>query len=217
MQVTFVKPTLGPARRRGPFVDAHGWSRCNWASWPGLTPPGVDGAPPGRPHGLDRLTTSRRTSLAITVEAFTARRAYEIAAESTARARVPVVIGGMHATLILGRGCPARGVPCSRASRERWWRRSSSPTRTMVGCDPVRTPPWARPSRRARCPARTCSRARATLPLTLLQFGGAACPLRVLCGGAVLRPPPVHASRLPTSWPRSGSRGRREPSSWTTT
>jgi radical SAM superfamily enzyme YgiQ (UPF0313 family) len=63
-----------------------------------LTPPGVDVRL--LDDRVDVIDYDEPTDLvAITVESFTARRAYEIAAEFRAR-RVPVVMGGMHPTLI---------------------------------------------------------------------------------------------------------------------
>jgi len=64
----------------------------------GLTPPGVDVRL--WDDRVDDIDYDETTDLvAITVEAFTARRAYEIADEFRAR-HVPVVIGGIHATAL---------------------------------------------------------------------------------------------------------------------
>lgn len=97
MQVTFIKPTLG--RLAGErFVDRARMEPLGLGVLAGLTPPGVDIRLVD--DRIDVIDYDERTDLvAITVETFTARRAYEIADEYRAR-RVPVVMGGMHATLL---------------------------------------------------------------------------------------------------------------------
>jgi radical SAM superfamily enzyme YgiQ (UPF0313 family) len=98
MLVTFVKPTLGRLGDGAPFVDAARMEPLQLAVLAALTPPGVDVRL--LDDRVDVIDYDERTDLvAITVESFTARRAYEIAAEFRAR-RVPVVMGGMHPTLI---------------------------------------------------------------------------------------------------------------------
>jgi radical SAM superfamily enzyme YgiQ (UPF0313 family) len=98
VRVTFIKPTLGRLADGAPFVDAARMEPLQLALLAGLTPSGVDVEL--LDDRIDRIDYDEPTDLvAITVEAFTARRAYEISAEYRAR-RVPVVMGGMHATLI---------------------------------------------------------------------------------------------------------------------
>jgi radical SAM superfamily enzyme YgiQ (UPF0313 family) len=98
VRVTFIKPTLGRLADGAPFVDAARMEPLQLALLAGLTPAGVDVEL--LDDRIDRIDYDEPTDLvAITVEAFTARRAYEISAEYRAR-RVPVVMGGMHATLI---------------------------------------------------------------------------------------------------------------------
>jgi radical SAM superfamily enzyme YgiQ (UPF0313 family) len=98
MQVTFIKPTLGCLDSGERFVDEGRMEPLSLGVLAGLTPPGVDCRL--FDDRTDEIDYDEPTDLvAINVEAFTARRAYEIAAEYRAR-RVPVVMGGMHATLI---------------------------------------------------------------------------------------------------------------------
>ena len=98
MQVTFIKPTLGCLQDGGRFVDEGRMEPLSLGVLAGLTPPGVDCRL--FDDRIDEIDYDEPTDLvAINVEAFTARRAYEIAAEYRRR-RVPVVMGGMHATLI---------------------------------------------------------------------------------------------------------------------
>ncbi len=97
MQVTLVKPTLGRLAE-GSFVDEARMEPLQLGVLAALTPPGVDVCL--LDDRVDTIDYDEPTDLVgITVESFTARRAYEIAAEYRAR-RIPVVMGGMHATLI---------------------------------------------------------------------------------------------------------------------
>ena len=98
MQVTFIKPTLGCLSDGERFVDEARMEPLSLGVLAGLTPAGVDCRL--FDDRIDEIDYDERTDLvAINVETFTARRAYEIAAEYRAR-KVPVVMGGMHATLL---------------------------------------------------------------------------------------------------------------------
>jgi radical SAM superfamily enzyme YgiQ (UPF0313 family) len=98
MHVTFIKPTLGCLGDGERFVDEARMEPLSLGLLAGLTPPGVDCRL--LDDRIDEIDYDEPTDLvAINIETFTARRAYEIAAEYRAR-RVPVVMGGMHATLI---------------------------------------------------------------------------------------------------------------------
>jgi len=97
MRVTLIKPTLGRLAE-GPFVDDARMEPLQLGVLAGLTPPGVEVSL--LDDRIDPIDYDDPTDLVgITVESFTASRAYEIAAEFRARG-VRVVIGGMHATLI---------------------------------------------------------------------------------------------------------------------
>lgn len=98
MQVTFIKPTLGCLSEGDRFVDEGRMEPLSLGVLAGLTPPGVDCRL--FDDRIDEIDYDEPTDLvAINVETFTARRAYEIAAEYRAR-KVLVVMGGMHATLL---------------------------------------------------------------------------------------------------------------------
>ncbi len=98
MQVTLIKPTLGRTERGDRFIDDARMEPLPLGVLAGLTPAGVDLRLVD--DRIDTIDYDEPTDLvAITVETFTARRAYEIAAEYRARG-VPVVMGGMHATLL---------------------------------------------------------------------------------------------------------------------
>ena len=98
MQVTFIKPTLGYLDNNERYVDEGRMEPLSLGVLAGLTPPGVDCRL--FDDRIDEIDYDEPTDLvAINIETFTARRAYEISAEYRARG-VPVVMGGMHATLI---------------------------------------------------------------------------------------------------------------------
>ena len=98
MHVTLVKPTLGRTERDDRFVDEARMEPLNLGVLAGLTPEGIDLALVD--DRVDVVDPDAPTDLvAITVETFTARRAYELAAAWRERG-VPVVMGGMHATLL---------------------------------------------------------------------------------------------------------------------
>lgn len=98
MQITFIKPTLGSRKEGERFIDEARMEPLSLGILAGLTPPGVDCRL--LDDRVDEIDFDEPTDLvAINIETFTARRAYEIAAEYRAR-KVPVVMGGMHATLI---------------------------------------------------------------------------------------------------------------------
>jgi radical SAM superfamily enzyme YgiQ (UPF0313 family) len=98
VHVTLVKPTLGRTAHDERFVDEARMEPLSLGLLAGLTPDGVDLTL--FDDRVDAFDPDTPTDLvAITVETFTARRAYEIAAAYRERG-VPVVIGGMHATLL---------------------------------------------------------------------------------------------------------------------
>ena len=167
MRVTFIKPTLGRLADGAPFVDAARMEPLQLALLAGLTPSGVDVEL--LDDRIDRIDYDEPTDLvAITVEAFTARRAYEIAAEYRAR-RVPVVMGGMHATLIPDEVARARRRRLHRRRRDALGRRSS-PTPTTGGSVRATTlrPGYPQPGV---LPRRDLLAGKGYLPLSLLQFG----------------------------------------------
>ena len=200
MQVTFIKPTLGRLGDGAPFVDEARMEPLQLGVLAGLTPPGVDVEL--LDDRVDAIDYDEPTDLvAITVESFTARRAYEIAAEYRARG-VPVVMGGMHATLIPDEVAEHADAVFTgdaetlwgRGRRRRPRRAPASPLRrTGRGAPGGRCAPSPRPLRRQGLPAAHPPPVRPGLPL----------PLRVLRGRGVLRPPRLHPPR------RRG--GRRDP------
>lgn len=97
MRLILIKPTIG-RREHSLYVDEGRMEPLMLGVLGGLTPPDVDivlyddrmeAIPYDEPADL----------VAITVETYTARRAYEIAAEFRQRG-VPVILGGMHVALL---------------------------------------------------------------------------------------------------------------------
>jgi radical SAM superfamily enzyme YgiQ (UPF0313 family) len=96
VKISLVKPNLG-RRRAGPYLDSGRMEPLQLGVLAGLTPPDVDVVL--HDDRMEPIPFDAPTDLvAITVETFTARRAYEIA-EQYRRRGVRVVMGGMHPTL----------------------------------------------------------------------------------------------------------------------
>lgn len=97
MRVTLIKPNMG---RRGTkrYIDSGRMEPLQLGVLAALTPPDIDVVL--YDDRMEDIPFAEPTDLvALTVETFTARRAYEIAAIYHRRG-VPVVMGGMHPTLI---------------------------------------------------------------------------------------------------------------------
>jgi radical SAM superfamily enzyme YgiQ (UPF0313 family) len=97
MKVTLVKPNIG-RMDHSLYVDEGRMEPLQLGVLAGLTPPDVDVVL--YDDRMEAIPYDEPTDLvAITVETYTARRAYEISGEFRRRG-VPVVMGGMQATLI---------------------------------------------------------------------------------------------------------------------
>ena len=97
MKVTFVKPNIG-RREHSLYVDEARMEPLTLGVLAGLTPPDVECRL--FDDRMEKILYDEATDLvAITIETYTARRAYEIAAEYRQRG-VPVVMGGMHVSLL---------------------------------------------------------------------------------------------------------------------
>ena len=98
MRITFIKPNMGRLDD-GPYIDEGRMEPLELGVLAGLTPPDIE-CVAATTIGSSRFPYDEPTDLvAITVEIFLARRAYEIAAEYRARG-VPVILGGFHPTLV---------------------------------------------------------------------------------------------------------------------
>jgi radical SAM superfamily enzyme YgiQ (UPF0313 family) len=97
MRITFIKPNIG-RMEHSLYVDEGRMEPLMLAVLAGMTPPDVECML--YDDRMEPIPYDEPTDLAaITVETYTARRAYEIAAEYRARG-VPVILGGMHVTLL---------------------------------------------------------------------------------------------------------------------
>lgn len=97
MRITFIKPTIG-RREHSLYVDEGRMEPLTLGVLAGMTPPDVECVL--YDDRMESIPFDEPTDLAaLTVETYTARRAYEIAAEYRARG-VPVIMGGMHASLL---------------------------------------------------------------------------------------------------------------------
>lgn len=97
MKITFIKPNIGRSEH-SLYVDEGRMEPLMLAVLAGMTPPDVEVEL--FDDRMEPIPYDAPTDLvAITVETYTARRAYEISAEYRARG-VPVILGGMHPTLI---------------------------------------------------------------------------------------------------------------------
>lgn len=97
MRITFIKPNIG-RREHSLYVDEARMEPLMLAVLAGLTPADVECVL--YDDRMETIPYDEPTDLvAITVETYTARRAYEIAGEFRQRG-VPVVMGGMHVRLL---------------------------------------------------------------------------------------------------------------------
>lgn len=165
MQVTLVKPTLGRLAD-GPFVDEARMEPLQLGVIAALTPRGVDVRL--LDDRIDRIDYDEPTDLvAITIETFTARRAYEIADEFRAR-RVPVVMGGMHATLVPDEVAEHADAVFTGDAETRW---AEVVADARAGRLRPRYDAPPGPAQRGVIPRRDLFRGKGYLPLTLIQFG----------------------------------------------
>lgn len=97
MKITFIKPNIG-RREHSLYVDEGRMEPLMLGVLAGLTPPDVEVVL--YDDRMESIPYDEPTDLvAITVETYTARRAYEISAEYRRRG-IPVILGGMHVTLL---------------------------------------------------------------------------------------------------------------------
>jgi len=97
MKITFIKPNIG-RQEHSLYIDQGRMEPLMLGVLAGLTPPDVEVIL--YDDRMEVIPYDKQTDLvAITVETYTARRAYEIAAEYRQRG-VPVILGGMHPTLL---------------------------------------------------------------------------------------------------------------------
>ena len=97
MKITFIKPNIG-RREHSLYVDEGRMEPLMLGVLAGLTPPDVETVL--YDDRMESIPYDEPTNLvAITVETYTARRAYEITREFRNR-KIPVILAGMHVTLL---------------------------------------------------------------------------------------------------------------------
>jgi len=97
MKITLIKPNIG-RMEHSLYIDEGRMEPLQLGVIAGLTPPHIEVAL--YDDRMEQIPYDDKTDLvAITVETFTARRAYEIAKEFRDR-KIPVLMGGFHPTLI---------------------------------------------------------------------------------------------------------------------
>lgn len=164
MKVTLIKPTLGRLAAR-PYVDRGRMEPLELGVIAALTPSGVDVQM--YDDRFDEIDYDEPTDLVgITVQTFTARRAYEIGAEYRARG-VPVVMGGMHPTL-LPEEVAGHADAVYQGDAEFLWDQVLADARAGQ-LRPLYRAPAGRPQR-GRLTCRQIYGRRRYLPLSLLQY-----------------------------------------------
>ena len=97
MKITLIKPNIG-RMESGPYIDEGRMEPLQLGLLAGMLPRDIEVA--AYDDRMEPIPYDNPTDLvAITVETFTAKRAYEISAEYRQRG-VPVILGGIHPTLI---------------------------------------------------------------------------------------------------------------------
>lgn len=97
MKITLIKPRIG-RQENSLYIDEGRMEPLQLAVIAGMTPKDIEVVM--YDDRMENIPYDENTDLvAITIETYTARRAYEIATEFRLRG-IPVIMGGMHATLI---------------------------------------------------------------------------------------------------------------------
>jgi radical SAM superfamily enzyme YgiQ (UPF0313 family) len=170
MKLTLIKPNIG-RREHSLYVDEGRMEPLMLGVLAGLTPDDVDVAL--YDDRMEAIPYDEPTDLVgITVETYTARRAYEIADEYRKR-DVPVVIGGIHATL-LPEECARHSDAVVTGDAETVWSSVMAETREGRLRKRYRGEPGVAQAGNIR-PRRDLFAGKGYLPLTLLQFSRGCC------------------------------------------
>ncbi|MBW3540597.1 MAG: B12-binding domain-containing radical SAM protein [Planctomycetes bacterium] len=165
MKVTFIKPNIGRLEH-SLYVDEGRMEPLQLGVLAGLTPPDVECAL--YDDRIEEIPYDEPTDLAaITVEIYTARRAYEIAGEYRARG-VPVVMGGFHPTLA-PEECRQHADAIYLGDAEFLWHEVIDDARRGKLKEVYRARPGI-PQPRGVQPRRDLFRDKGYLPITLMQF-----------------------------------------------
>lgn len=172
MRITFIKPTIGRIGH-SLYVDEGRMEPLQLGVLAGLTPPDIECIL--YDDRIETINYDEPTDLvAITVEIYTARRAYEIAAEYRNR-NVPVILGGFHPTLAPDE-CARYADSIFIGDAETLWDQVIEDAR-MRQLKPVyRATPGIAQIGNVR-PRRDLFKGKGYLPITLVQFSRG-CPYR---------------------------------------
>ena len=167
MRLTLIKPNMGRRDHDAPHVDEGRMEPLQLGVLAGLCPPDV--AVTLVDDRCEKIDFDQPADLvAITVETFTARRAYEISGEFRARG-VPVVMGGFHPTL-LPEEVSQHADAIVLGDAEGVWQNVLSDVRSGHLRSVYRAGQAARIQSGA-LPRRDLFRGKGYLPITLSQFG----------------------------------------------
>ncbi len=172
MKLTLIKPTIGLVLKDTkipegkPFVDKARMEPLQLGIIAGLTPDDVEVVL--YDDRCEKIPFDEPTDLvAITVEIFTARRAYEIAAEYRKR-NIPVILGGIHPSVVPEESSQyADSVFIGDA--ELLWKKVIEDTRNGKLKKLYRSKPG--PAQNGMFPDRSIFKGKGYLPLSLIQFG----------------------------------------------
>ena len=166
MRVTFIKPNIG-RQEHSLYVDEGRMEPLQLGILAGCTPGDVECVL--YDDRIDEIPYDEPTDLvAITVEIYTARRAYEIAEEYRLRG-VPVVMGGFHPTLLPDE-CKRHADSIVMGDAEPIWHRVVRDTQRGQLRQVYRSKPGV-PQPGGVKPRRDLFRGKGYLPITLMQFG----------------------------------------------
>ncbi|HUG09417.1 MAG TPA: radical SAM protein [Opitutaceae bacterium] len=164
MKLTLIKPNIG-RMEHSLYVDEGRMEPLQLGVLAGMTPPDVDVAL--HDDRMESIPYDDPTDLvAITVETYTARRAYEIAAEYRRRG-VRVILGGMQPTLI-PEECRAHADSIFIGDAETGWEQVIADARAGRLQPEYRAP--VGPPQTGTLTRRDLFRSKGYLPVTLLQF-----------------------------------------------
>jgi radical SAM superfamily enzyme YgiQ (UPF0313 family) len=165
MKITFIKPNIG-RMEHSLYVDEGRMEPLQLGVLAGLTPPDVECVL--YDDRMEEIPYDEKTDLAaITVEIYTARRAYEIAAELRLRG-VPVIMGGFHPTLAPDE-CKEHADSIYIGDGEFLWQRAVEDARRGRLQPVYRAGPGIPQAGGAR-PRRDLYRGKGYLPISLMQF-----------------------------------------------
>ena len=166
MKVTFVRPNVG-RMEHSLYVDEGRMEPLQLGILAALTPPDVDCAL--YDDRVETVPVDEPTDLAaLTVEIYTARRSYEIAAEYRRRG-VPVILGGFHPTLAADE-CLEHADSIFVGDAEPLWPEVVADARRGRLRRVYKSPP-GEPQPGGVRPRRDLYAGKGYLPITLMQFG----------------------------------------------